>query len=254
MKLREIVLGSVCGLVLANVTLAQLPSGGRAANQTGQARVSPPAQGSLQDVESVQNSTPSMQQAIEACLSLDNQADVILATLATEKGKHEDVIAFAKKIHSGHVDCLAELNKIAPWLANQQPLTAAGTIASSVRTKAAQNKPAQTTTSNPQINGQPDGDSTMLEMQAELAQQCLIDTQAMMTKDSGKNFDECYVGMQLAKHAAMHSKLTVFQRHTSGELNQFITSGLAKNKSMMADADALMKRLAAAASSDKNSE
>ncbi len=253
MKLQELVFGSICGLVLVNSALAQQPGQGTP-NSTGQTRVNPPIQGSLQVGESVQNSAVEMQRAIESCLSLDNQSEIVLAKLATEKGKHKDVVAFAKKMQAGHGECLAELNKIAPWLADQQPLNVANTIASSSGTNVVQAKAARTTTSNPTTNAPANGDSTMLKMQAELAQQCLTDSEAFMTKDGGKNFDECYVGMQLARHAAMHSKLTVFQRHTSGELNQFITDGIAKNKSMMADTAALMKSLTEEASQDNAGE
>ena len=253
MKLGKCLMGSFCGLVLVNAAFAQQP-GERTRNPTGQTEANSSIQGSLQAGESAQDSTLAMQRAIESCLSLDNQAEVVLAKLATEKGKHKDVIALAKNMHAAHGECLAELNKVAPWLADQQPLNVASTIASSGGTSVAQAKAARTTTLNPTTNGPANGDSTMIKMQAELAQQCLTDTEAFMTKDGGKDFDECYVGMQLARHAAMHSKLTVFQRHTSGELNQFITDGIAKNKSMMADATALMKRLSKEALHEKTSE
>ncbi len=49
--------------------------------------------------------------------------------------------------------------------------------------------------------------------------------------------------MQLAAHAGMQTKLTVFQRHATGELKNVIADGLEKTKKHMKVAQNLMEQL-----------
>ena len=66
----------------------------------------------------------------------------------------------------------------------------------------------------------------------------------MNTKE-GDEFDKCFVGLQVAKHAGMQSMLTVLQRHATGKLQGIIEDGLDKNAQHMEVAVNLMEQLAA---------
>ena len=65
----------------------------------------------------------------------------------------------------------------------------------------------------------------------------------MLCKKEGVEFDKCFVGMQVAKHAMAHSSLTVLQRHTSGDLQNFVKEGLTKNAEHMKASTSLMEQL-----------
>ncbi len=80
-------------------------------------------------------------------------------------------------------------------------------------------------------------------MHQEMSDQCLKDSKEMLSKKEGADFDACFVGMQIAKHGMMHSSLTVLQRHTTGELQGFIKTNLAKNNEHMKAATSLMEQL-----------
>lgn len=49
--------------------------------------------------------------------------------------------------------------------------------------------------------------------------------------------------MQIAKHAAMHTKLIVLQRHTSGELNQIVSEEVQTTAKHLKMAENLMAKL-----------
>ena len=70
-------------------------------------------------------------------------------------------------------------------------------------------------------------------------------------KKKGAELDQCFIGFQIAKHAAMKTKLTVFQRHASSELAQVFGQGIETTEKHMQEAEAIMKKLDA---SDSKSE
>jgi len=83
----------------------------------------------------------------------------------------------------------------------------------------------------------------MMQLQREMAQQCLTDSKQYLGKKEGAEFDKCFVGMQIAKHAAMHSKLVVLQRHTSDELQQIVAEGIQTTAKHLKEAETLMTKL-----------
>jgi len=192
----------------------------------------------LQTTNAVQskdaNSSLSMREMVTTCLALDNEEEIILAKLAIEKSQDKNVSAFAKKIVESHEKCLKDLIRLEPSLANRKLLS---DLSSATGERSPTN--AKSSSSKVSMDATPD----MLQLQTEMAQQCLADSKIMLNKDGGKHFDECYVGMQIAKHASMHSKLTVLERHTTGELKELVTKGLAMTKDHLAQAETLMKSL-----------
>lgn len=219
MKFTRMFASSLCGMVLASSAIAQQSS----ALPTSNATQSKDANGSH-----------SLREMVTTCLALDNQETVILAKLAIEKSQDKDVSAFAKKMVESHEKCMQDLVKLEPSLANRKLLSDSSSATGERSSTSARPGSSQAT-----MNAKPD----MLQLQTEMAQQCLADTKVMLNKDGGKHFDECYVGMQIAKHASMHSKLTVLERHTTGELKDLVTKGLAMTKDHLAQAESLMKSL-----------
>lgn len=80
-------------------------------------------------------------------------------------------------------------------------------------------------------------------IEKELAEECLKSAKEKLQSKSGEEFDKCFVGMQIAMHMHMKDKLTVFQRHTSGELAQLLSEGQKTTEEHMAKAEELMKAL-----------
>jgi predicted outer membrane protein len=240
MKMRKMFASSVCAMVLTGSVVAQQPPSASPASAT---------QGKNA------NASRSMQETIATCLALDNEEEVILAKFAIEKSQDKNVAAFAKALVESHGKCLKDLTKLEPNLANRKMLM---DQSSPTGERSTSNANAPTSQTNSQTNSQTssqvnsqassqqnmDGMPDLLQLQTEMAQQCLADSKVMLNKDGGKHFDECFVGMQIAKHASMQSKLTVLERHTTGELKDLVTKGLAMTKDHMAKAETLMKSLA----------
>ena len=83
----------------------------------------------------------------------------------------------------------------------------------------------------------------MIQLQREMTQQCIADSKQYLSKKDGAEFDKCFVGMQIAKHAAMHTKLVVLQRHTSDELQQIVAEGIQTTAKHLKAAETLMTKL-----------
>src|SRR6185312_13484256 len=62
----------------------------------------------------------------------------------------------------------------------------------------------------------------VLGLKREIADQCLASAHRELDSKSGKEFDECYIGMQIGAHMYVVDAMTVFQRHASPELKQAI--------------------------------
>jgi predicted outer membrane protein len=67
--------------------------------------------------------------------------------------------------------------------------------------------------------------SQLIQIKQEIADQCLASTQRDLNEKQGKEFDKCYVGLQVVAHMEMVDTLTVFSRHASGELQQLVNEG-----------------------------
>jgi len=66
---------------------------------------------------------------------------------------------------------------------------------------------------------------TMRQMKLELADECLANTRRELDGKSGKEFDSCFVGMNIAAHMHMITELTVFERHASPEFKPVLQRG-----------------------------
>ena len=83
----------------------------------------------------------------------------------------------------------------------------------------------------------------LMQLHREIADQCLADTKEMLSQKSDKEMDACFIGLQIAKHAAMKTKLEVFQRHASGELKELLAQGESATSNHLEQAEKLMKQL-----------
>jgi uncharacterized protein (DUF305 family) len=160
-------------------------------------------------------------QAFAKFLAISNSEQVKLARFASEKATNADVKALVATLEKSHQERLDRLKDFSA--------------------ASAKNKDAANTVSTNANNNSSSID--FLQIHSEMSEQCLKDSEEMLGKKSGNDFDTCFVGMQVAKHMMMHSCLTVLQRHTSGELQGFIKEDLAMNDEHMQASIGLMETL-----------
>ena len=104
----------------------------------------------------------------------------------------------------------------------------------------------QTSATKEASNGQ---SLDLVQLHRERAQECIQSAMTGMSKKDKSEFDECFIGYQIAMHAGMKNKLTVFERHVSGDLKQVLATGIETTEMHMKKAEQIMKKLASADSS-----
>jgi predicted outer membrane protein len=198
---------------------------------------------------------------LAACLVIENQEEIQIAQFAKDKASDKAVKEFALMLADQHKQLLDAINKAAPQVAQMSVLRteySANKPALPTQSPTSQNQP-NATSPNQQPNqpataqrqAQPGGGSVdIVQLHREIADQCLSDAKAKLGQEKDAEFDKCFVGMQIAKHAAMQSKLTVIQRHATGELKNVIADGLEKTKQHLKVAEDLMEKIKDRDSSD----
>lgn len=172
--------------------------------------------------EAQEASSQTKQRMFAKCLAIANQEQVDLAHYAAEKATNEEVKQFAAAMEKSHSACVEQLNGVfAEDKATRRPA-----------------KPGAQPTEAAVV-------SDFLRLHQEIATQCLEDSKEYLSTKEAADFDKCFVSMQIAKHASMHSALTVLQRHTQGKLQEIVKSGLEENDQHMGLALKLMTQLTA---------
>lgn len=186
---------------------------------------------------------------LASCVAIENQEEVAIAKFAQKKLKNNEAQDFAKMLIDDHSAFLKKLEAYAPEATREGFLADDKTARETAATKA----PTQRTAAKPNLDEQHNGlPIDMMQLHRELAQQCLRNSEEMLNEKNGKHFDECFIGMQIAKHAAMKTKLEVFQRHASGELKDLLAQGEKTTASHLKQAIKIMEQLADA--SDKTAD
>lgn len=83
----------------------------------------------------------------------------------------------------------------------------------------------------------------LLNLQTEIAQQCLEDAKAKLSKESGETFDASFIGFQIAMHQSTKSKLKVFERHATPEVKPIVENAIKKTEMHLVQAENLMAKL-----------
>jgi hypothetical protein len=220
---------------------------------------------------------------LASCIAIDNQEEVALSQWAQDKLQNAEAKEFAKMLVKDHSAFLAKLQRFAPEATQEHFLTSTTSISQEVRAtgqkedrnpaarreerrrERAENKAKDdsagddnprdqanrkakgtiqqvvaTTETNETGNLQVD----LMQLHREIAEQCLADTKEMLTAKSAEEFDACFIGLQIARHAAMKTKLTVCERHATGELKDLLSKATATTSDHLDHAQKLMKELA----------
>ncbi len=175
-------------------------------------------------------------------LTLDNQNEIELANLALQKTSSSDVKQFAEKMIADHQKLNEQLARFtgnqvprdttaqrttqpADGQAPQQAQASSGQRRFQVEQSEPQHRTVARVTDQGEIPGQPRHQGTMLSLKQELADQCLASARQELDRKSGREFDNCYMHMQIGAHAYVIDAMEVFQRHASPELQQALAAG-----------------------------
>ncbi|MGQ0636594.1 MAG: DUF4142 domain-containing protein [Planctomycetaceae bacterium] len=190
-----------------------------------------------------------------ACLVLANQNEISIAKFAEQRAKDNDVKQFAQKLQKDHQQFLKELERFAgsdfrdrtdadiSQPADRARAQAPATTAAPVET---QQRPATAAGQRPQPpvrSGGPEGDlaQTFLQIKREIADECRASAHRELSSKQGKEFDACFVGMQIGAHWAMVDELKVLERHASPELQALLRKGRESAQMHLDHAKKLMK-------------
>jgi len=219
-----------------------------------------PAQPAVSDGRTVVGAQPNATDVFLArWLIIDNQNEIELAKLAEQKTTDSQVKDFAQQMIQDHQLMIDQLSRYvgetgesrastapatAPALtppATAQPRTVepnrngggrtrTDVVREPARAPAGQGTPERRTaarvTDQGLIPGQANPQTGMLALKQELAEECRSSARQELDRKDGKEFDECFIGMQLAGHMMAIDTMKVFQRHASEALQQTIAGGM----------------------------
>lgn len=215
------------------------------------------------------------------CVAYGNQVEIAMARIASQKSKNPEVKKFAEMMLHDHEQFLHKLQKYAPEAAQKDALSETGDRTRTGRdgSRSGNQTTGNQSTSSNQSNqqnrdkdenrsaiqqtkgnegegrtvrtaaGQSQADSDHSRsvkpavIERELAEQCIASGRQALENKSGDEFDRCYMHGQVAKHMAMKDKLTVFERHASGEVASILAQGLKTTEEHLAKAEEIVKSL-----------
>ncbi len=130
------------------------------------------------------------------CLINANNAEVTLGNLAAQRAQSKEVKEFAQEMIKDHTAGEQEFQKVQTTL-NQQ-----------LRPQNPANTPVA---------------AALFQIQQQIEQTCLADTQRELEQQSSSDFDRCYMGSQVGMHMQLTSVLSVLKNHaTSPDLKKAI--------------------------------
>ncbi len=118
-----------------------------------------------------------------------------------------------------------------------------------VQNTAQNNQNAQQNNQGNRVGNNATGNHSQLQViqhqiKHEVADQCLADARKELNSKESNKFDECFVGMQIACHMKMHSELTVFERHASGNLQTALSTAQQTTDKHLEELKGMMEKLA----------
>jgi predicted outer membrane protein len=217
-----------------------------------------------------------------SCLRSDNQGEITIAKLAETKASHPEVKAFAQQMVKDHTDFLAKLDRLnegdsSPAGAATSRTESRTEIRTENRRADAKDQPGATprrdATDRPDATdkarrdrdpgaradvrvdttrgdvtvaagGRGTGvDDQLIRVKQEISDRCLASAQKELNAKEGKDFDKCFMFMQVGGHMHMVDTLSVLKNHATGELQQVIEEGLQTSQQHLEHAKQLAKKI-----------
>jgi predicted outer membrane protein len=196
------------------------------------------------------------------CLILENQNEIALANLAETRSENAKVKEFARNAQRDHQQWNIELQRFAgreiPNRPGTRPAAAAGTDSRAAprREPTAGERRVEPTNEPRTAEGRPvaannppaiaaagDRAPRLLQIKQEIADECLANAQKELASKDGREFDSCFIGMQLAMHMYTVDSLKVLERHASAELRPVLHKGRETAQRHLDEAKQIMKEL-----------
>lgn len=190
-----------------------------------------------------------LDQHFAACLVLANQNEVAGARLAQQRSKSPEVKSFAQTLEKEHQLFITELQKFGGKQFQSRtsgqtteasridsrtenaktvkPAERAAVIEPTAGERRTDAKPRAVTDGNKAVIH---GDNlatadTLLQIKQEMADECLASMERELSGKEGREFDACFIGMQLAGHMHMVDELKVLERHATADLQGTLRKG-----------------------------
>ncbi len=141
---------------------------------------------------------------LAACLLQKNKAEVELGKIAADRANDKDVKDFAEKMIKDHKQVIEKLERVV---------------------------------------GSNEPNDHRSEIERRINEQCLSNLKKELNDKSGREFDACYMGSQLAGHMEMTAALEVLSKETSGELRDIVNDAQPKVEKHLSEAKEIMKQL-----------
>ncbi|MDB5388053.1 MAG: hypothetical protein JWM11_3699 [Planctomycetaceae bacterium] len=197
---------------------------------------------------------PKTDTVLASFIALANQEEILISEHAGELSQNPNVRKFAMTMAHDHLAFLEKLRRFAPDATKPGFLDAVV-----LPTRGPASVAEAEFKLNVELPGKvavavPDGSRLrkfdlhssvpqLMSIEREVAAQSLANDKAMLRGKTGLEFDECYLGQQLALHMAMKNKLAVFQRRSSPELAEVLADGQAMTELHWKQAFEMMKTL-----------
>lgn len=175
-------------------------------------------------------------QQLAAWLLVDNRGEIALAQLAQEKASNSDVREFAQHLIDDHSKTVEQLERFAGGRRRSRggDERDTGNRRSGASEEFASGGQARSAAG---LN--------LTRLKQQLGQQCLASAKRELEQKDDHEFDECFIGMQIAKHMEMIDTLKVFSHYASENLDQVIEEGEQAAEEHLEHAKKLIKQLTA---------
>lgn len=195
------------------------------------------------------NDKQQLGQHIAACLLINNEKEIAISELGND-AQDAKVKEFAQEMVKEHTKLVSKLQKYTPQIsANETSVqtdreAVPGEPPPSVTKKPATTTPARAgeTTAPAAASSQSITDH-LIAIERDTAKECLAMSKQELAQKKGAEFDKCFMGMQVAEHAAMLAKLQALDGKVSGELGQVIAEAKKSTKVHLDHAKQLMEEV-----------
>ncbi|TAJ22207.1 MAG: DUF4142 domain-containing protein [Planctomycetota bacterium] len=171
-------------------------------------------------------------------LSVDSKNVVTLSRLAQTRATDSEVKRFAATILTEHEQLLEKLRPFA------KDADSTGKDGSNAGRDANGRDANGRDNSRALPAGNPRGDAyPHSKLLQELGDQCLASTQAELEQKNGPQFDRCFMSMAVAGQMHAHDKLTVFERHVSGDFKNVVVEAKQSARMHLDEAKLLLTKL-----------
>jgi predicted outer membrane protein len=143
-------------------------------------------------------------QQIAACVYGECHNEIEIAKLAESKAQNQEVRDFAQRMVRDHSPGCQEMQRLAGDLVADHGQTHSGAAAN--RSESASRGES--------------GNLDWVSIKKQIGQQCLASTKQELSSKSSHEFDECFMGQQIAGHMKVIDELKVLRNYASSDLQQ----------------------------------